>query len=205
MADARGIVYSIMLMPGKAAAQFRKASADVIVRYLGGDPSLVEETTAYHLAQERRPEDDLARVFGQAVESEAVKRKREELQLAELDERVKRARQQSIEDGLASLQRCGLPVDDSDKMRAKDCLNQITVLGRSRTPRATTRSARGSSCRSTVSATTASTADCGRRPRNPTWRTTWTTPSPTRTSTSTVNSCRPTSGMNRSSPPCSGP
>lgn len=124
--DARGIVTIIMLLPGRAAARFRKASADVVVRYLGGDGSLVEEIAANRLAQESLPEEDPARFFAQTVESEAVKRKREELSLADLEAQVKAAKRRCIEDGLASLQRCGLPVDDRDRMRAKDCLNQIT-------------------------------------------------------------------------------
>ncbi len=41
--DAKGIVEIIMVLPGRAAAKVRRAAADVMVRYLGGDPSLVEE------------------------------------------------------------------------------------------------------------------------------------------------------------------
>ena len=126
MADARGIVEIIMLLPGRAAARFRKASADVVVRYLGGDPSLVEEIAANRLAQESLPEDDPARLVGQTVESDVVRRKREELDLADLEAQIKAAKRRCVEDGLASLQRCGLPIDDRDRMRAKDCVNQIT-------------------------------------------------------------------------------
>ena len=36
VADARGITEIILLLPGTAAAQFRKKSADVVVRFLGG-------------------------------------------------------------------------------------------------------------------------------------------------------------------------
>ena len=50
VADARGITEIIMLLPGNAAASFRKKSADVVVRYIGGDPSLVEEIAANRLA-----------------------------------------------------------------------------------------------------------------------------------------------------------
>ena len=55
-----------------------------------------------------------------------MKPKREELELAQLDAQIKRAKRECVEDGLAALQRCGLPIDDRDKMRAKDMLNQIT-------------------------------------------------------------------------------
>ena len=39
VADARGIVQIIMLLPCRAAAPVRAKAADVLVRYLGGDPS----------------------------------------------------------------------------------------------------------------------------------------------------------------------
>ena len=51
-----------MVLPGKAAAHFRKATADVAVRYLGDDLTLVEEIAANRLAQETLPEDHPARI-----------------------------------------------------------------------------------------------------------------------------------------------
>ncbi len=70
----------------------RKAAADVMVRYLGGEPQLVEEAAANRLRQEDPDEDDPARLFGQAMEGEALKRKREEVTMVELEGRAKRAR-----------------------------------------------------------------------------------------------------------------
>ncbi len=64
VADARGIVEVIMILPGRAAGQVRKAAADVMVRYLGGDPSLVQEVAANRLRQEDMDEGDPARLFG---------------------------------------------------------------------------------------------------------------------------------------------
>ena len=96
--DAKGIVEIIMVLPGQTAARVRKAAADVVVRYLGGDPQLLEEVAANRLRQEDLDEDDPARLFGQTVESEAIKRKREELELTELQCRMKRARVQSATD-----------------------------------------------------------------------------------------------------------
>ena len=72
--DVRGIVEIIMVLPGRAAADVRKQAADTLVRYLGGDPSLVEEVAANRLTQEEMDADDPARIFGQTVESEATKR-----------------------------------------------------------------------------------------------------------------------------------
>jgi hypothetical protein len=124
--DAPGIVEIIMVLPGKAAAKVRRAAADVMVRYLGGDPSLVQEIATNRLRQEDLPEDDPARLFGQAVESEAVKRKREEVELTELEGRVKRAKVQAATDvariTLGALKDLSLPISDRDKMLCKDII-----------------------------------------------------------------------------------
>ena len=126
VADARTIVEIIMVLPGRAAARVRMAAADVLVRYLGGEPHLVEEVAANRLRQEDMEEDEPARLFGQTVESEALKRKREELTMVELEGRVKRARVQSATEvarmTLGALQDLGLPVSDRDKMLAKDMI-----------------------------------------------------------------------------------
>ena len=124
--DARGVVEIIMVLPGRAAARARRAAAEVMVRYLGGDPALVDEIAANRLRQQELEDDDPARLFGQAVESEAIKRKREEAELTELEGRVKRARVQAATDvarlTLGTLTDLGLPVSDRDKMLCKDII-----------------------------------------------------------------------------------
>ena len=126
VADAKGIVEIIMVLPGRAAARVRRAAADVMVRYLGGDPSLVEEIAANRLRQEDMDDDEPERLFGQAVESDAIKRKREEVTLLELDCQAKRIRVQCATDvaktTLDALRDLGLPVSDRDKMLAKDMI-----------------------------------------------------------------------------------
>ena len=133
VADAREITEIIMLLSGRGAAQFRKKSAGVVVRYIGGDPTLVEEIAANRLAQESLPEDHPMRLFGETVESEALKRKREEVQLAELDlqlieikGRAKKARvvgvAESVEPGLQCIRNLGLPIDDRARARANDLI-----------------------------------------------------------------------------------
>jgi hypothetical protein len=86
--DARGAVTLINLLPGRKAAEFRSTAADVFVRFLGGDESLVAEIRANREAQEAlavQQPDHPARVFGETVEAEnpALKRKREDLELEE--------------------------------------------------------------------------------------------------------------------------
>ena len=127
--DARGIVDIIMLLPGKAAASVRRQASNVQVRYLGGDPTLVEEIAANRFTQEELSETDpnnCFRFFGQTVESEAIKRKREELTLLELDGRAKKAKVEIassvVRTTLGSLSDLGLPISDRDRMLAKDII-----------------------------------------------------------------------------------
>ena len=58
VADARGIVTITMLLPGRAAASVRTAAVGVLVRFLGGDMSLVEEIARNKLTQEELAEDN---------------------------------------------------------------------------------------------------------------------------------------------------
>ena len=71
VADARGITEIVMLLPGKAAATVRKEAASVLVRFLGGDVSLVDEIARNRLTQEELAEDNHnhpLRLFGETVE-----------------------------------------------------------------------------------------------------------------------------------------
>ena len=87
-----------MALPGRMAAMHRRKAADILVRYLGGDPSMVEEIAANRLRQEDMEEDAPARLFGQTVESEALKRKREQVAMLELDGQMKCIRVQAATD-----------------------------------------------------------------------------------------------------------
>ncbi|MGB2338782.1 MAG: BRO-N domain-containing protein [Flavobacteriaceae bacterium] len=66
------------------------------------------------------------RKSGRYTVSPQIANKRVELEIIEIDERIKSSKRRCIEEGILSMQRCGLAIDDRDKMRAKDCLNQIT-------------------------------------------------------------------------------
>ena len=116
----------VMLLPGMASAAVRAEAADCLVRYAGGDLTMVQEVAAHRLSQEQLDEDDPARLFGQTVESDALKRKREEVTMVELEGRMKRARVQAATDvarlTLGALQDLDLPVSDRDSMLAKDMI-----------------------------------------------------------------------------------
>ena len=136
--DARGITEVLMLLPGRAAASFRKEAASVVVRYLGGDLSLIEEIAQNRLVQEQLPDSHPARLFGQAVESEVVKRLREELEVMELQGRIKRARVVSINDtlqiGFRALHDLGLTPSDRDLIYARDLLSTAMYGADTQTP-----------------------------------------------------------------------
>lgn len=67
--DAKGVVVIINLLPGQKAAQFRLQYADVIVRYLGGDLSLIDEIQRNNEIQQELEEDNPVRLFGEHVKS----------------------------------------------------------------------------------------------------------------------------------------
>ncbi len=70
--SAKGAVMIINALPGKVAAKLRLEWADVIVRYLGGDLTLVQEIQHNRSVQENISEDHPARFFGQDVESHVL-------------------------------------------------------------------------------------------------------------------------------------
>ena len=65
---ARGLVTIMNLLQGERAAMFRAAEAEVLVRYLGGDMSLIREIEDIREAQQQLPADHPARIFGEHVE-----------------------------------------------------------------------------------------------------------------------------------------
>jgi hypothetical protein len=115
----------LMALPGRIAARFRKDSADVIVRYLGGDPSLVEEVAANRLIQERLPDEHPSRLFGQTVDSEGVKRAREELEVGRFKRACLEDLSQSVRLYFDTMAAIGVQVDDRDRIYAKDRLSTV--------------------------------------------------------------------------------
>ena len=94
-ADAAGIVQIIMVLPGRAADQFRQAASRVIVRYLGGDPRLVQEIWANRRYQEELAASQLepAGVFAVAEGAE----KQTQRQLTEARIALTRAQARKVE------------------------------------------------------------------------------------------------------------
>ena len=71
VANVRGIVEVVMLLPGRMAARVRRQASELLCRFLGGDLSLVDEVCRMRSLQlelaAAQPEDP-RRIFGQAVE-----------------------------------------------------------------------------------------------------------------------------------------
>ena len=65
--EARGAIELIMLLPGRTAAIARQSAANVVVRYLGGDTSLVGEVMANRDMQAFLEPEHPASIFGQSV------------------------------------------------------------------------------------------------------------------------------------------
>ena len=92
---------------------------------------MVEELAQNHLTQQELDEDEPARIFGQQVESDSIKRKREEvvlseleLQLAEQAGALKRRRIESIQYCLEALVAEG-GIDDRDRIRSTDMIREV--------------------------------------------------------------------------------
>ena len=62
----------INALPGKVATKLRIEWADIIVRYLGGDLTLVKEIAHNRNIQDNTPDDHPLRFFGQDVESRVL-------------------------------------------------------------------------------------------------------------------------------------
>ena len=120
-----------MILPRKAPGSIRKQAANCLVRYLGGDRSLVDEIARNHIDQQALDEDEPARLFGQTVESESIKRNREEVVLSEPEMQLcdqagalKRRRIESVQYCLEPLDNMG-GSDDRDKLRAVDLIRTV--------------------------------------------------------------------------------
>ena len=75
--DARGMVTIINLLSGSEAAKFRAASADIMVRFMGGDLTLIAEIQRNAEIQEQlhqTPGQNAFEMFGEAVKHENKKK-----------------------------------------------------------------------------------------------------------------------------------
>lgn len=71
--DAYGVVRIANVLQGPRAVRFRDTSARILVRYLGGDETLIAEIRANNELQALLPQDHPMRIFGEAVDNNIPK------------------------------------------------------------------------------------------------------------------------------------
>ena len=123
---ASGIVRIVMVLPGKAAAGLRETAADLLVRYLGGDTTLVGEIYENRQIQERLPPEHPARIFGETVKSDRFSGIKLDIEEATLDRQLRKTRRGIITDALDDMQTYKLPIDETVKIPARDMIANIT-------------------------------------------------------------------------------
>ena len=73
--DLKTLIQVIFMLPGREASLVRQAAAEVFVRFMGGDLTLIQDVQRMNevqsLLREHEPEHPM-RMFGEAVESEAT-------------------------------------------------------------------------------------------------------------------------------------
>ena len=123
---ASGIVQIIMLLPGKAAIALRKQSADLLVRYLGGDTTLIDEILGLRQIQKQLPHEHPARIFGETVEGGRFSGIKMDIEEATLHRQLKKEQRDVVGDTLEFMQKYERPTDETIKIPARDMIATIT-------------------------------------------------------------------------------
>lgn len=89
--DVKRLVILLNVFPGHRAASFRMSSADIVVRYLGGDETLIAEIRVNTERQQNIPESDPMSMF-----NDEMKRKRAAFDLQEQEARIVRSRVETV-------------------------------------------------------------------------------------------------------------
>jgi hypothetical protein len=71
--DIKGLIEMLLLVPGQRAMKFRSGVAEIFLRFIGGDLSLIEKIRTLNDMQQQLPPDNPATAFG-----EHIKRQRED-------------------------------------------------------------------------------------------------------------------------------
>jgi hypothetical protein len=110
--DARGMVIIINALGGTRAAKFRQKFADTLVRYLGGDETLIAEIRSIRQAQEQLPDGHPLRLFGQTVEAERAPER------DDADEVQRALKRQKVHNELAQAIQRGKQIEADDEAEA---------------------------------------------------------------------------------------
>ena len=137
VATAAEMIQIVWQLPG--TAEFRRNCAHTIVRYLGGDESLVDEIHRNRAAQERLAKDNpshSARVFGEAVEAEAAhnapnaeeraaKLRRECAEIVQLENQNVQHELQNLTACVDALKAMGQDLDDAMNWSYRDRISHL--------------------------------------------------------------------------------
>ena len=130
VATAAEMVEIVWQLPG--TAEFRRNCAQTVVRYLGGDETLVDEIRRNRAAQERLARDNpthTARVFGEAVEAEAAGSAPDAAERAEKRRRMSAETDQleiqNLNACVAALNAIGQDMDDAMKWSYRDRVSNL--------------------------------------------------------------------------------
>ena len=130
VATAAEMVEIVWQLPG--TAEFRRNCAQTVVRYLGGDETLVDEIRRNRAAQERLARDNpthTARVFGEAVEAEAAGSAPDAAERAEKRRRMRAETDQleiqNLHACAAALANIGESMDDAMLWSYRDRLSNL--------------------------------------------------------------------------------
>jgi len=130
VATAAEMVEIVWQLPG--TADFRRNCAQTVVRYLGGDETLVDEIRRNRAAQERLARDDpthTARVFGEAVEAEAAGSAPDAgeraAKLRRLHAETNQLEIQNLNACVAALNAIGQDMDDAMKWSYRDRVSNL--------------------------------------------------------------------------------
>jgi hypothetical protein len=124
--DAKGIIKILMCIPGNAAAGFRERAAETVVRYLGGDQTLIGEIYRNRAAQEHLAASNPhhpATLFGEAVESshtpsETVEEQTQRIRKLRLEN--DRLEAQNLSHFMQVLTSIGEEIDDAQRWSVRD-------------------------------------------------------------------------------------
>ena len=128
VATAPEIVQVLWALPGDSA--FKRNSAEVVVRYLGGDPTLIDEVWRNRAAQEALSQGNIdhpARLFGEAVNARAQKRPHDATIEAMVQSAVETAVGRTADTFLKELQRTH-PWDFSRANRSHNSLLDVGII-----------------------------------------------------------------------------
>lgn len=119
--DAHSVVMLLNLIPGKTAANFRIHFADIVVRFLGGDGTLVAEIKRNADLQESIDSEDPRSIFGDAVRNKRSRDEDNDLSFSDTQSRIVERNINSMERAAALLERLnGGKLDGPSTLMLKD-------------------------------------------------------------------------------------